>query len=63
MLAVVGIIVFYLMMAVYIFFVDDRYYNSDRYYRDQARIKKVIKKIGLSRNKKRKPKNKPLFCE
>ena len=63
MLAVIGIIVFYVMLALYIWVIDPKYYNTDRYYRDQARIKRIFRKIGLSRNKKRKPKNKPLFCD
>lgn len=47
-LALVFIVLFYVCMAYYVWFIDDRLYRSERYWKIRGKIKR---KIGKSKKK------------
>lgn len=59
--AIIGVVIFYVMLAGYVFFVDDRYYNSDLYWKHYYKRQRIYRKLGLKKNRKSSKKNQALF--
>ena len=59
--AVIGVIIFYIALGLYVFIFDDRYYNSDLYWKHYYKRQRIYRKLGLKKNRKPSKKNQALF--